>query len=175
MTGTDLLNDPELQAGYRRMEAVRLMEEKHKAQVLSEDKRSPIEIFQELNHPSSYARKQLKKMGVEAVRPTRTMGLDGHPMSPDDVLMLWPGEPLPGFITRQQADQMPSDTVEPMPDGVRVLKRYSIAGRTYSEGAELSFWPERPPRGFITPLTMLEGIGTKDFEPAELKLEEDSK
>lgn len=171
-----LLNDPELQAAAQRLEARERIERERIAQLVAPDNENPLEALERMNAPATHARKQLRKMGVEAVRPVRSMLMGGQPLKAKDILFLWPNAPMPGFVTRQQAERADADAVEWLPDGaLRVLRKCLIGGKTCQQGATLELWPEQPPQGFISPLTMLEGIKAGDLEPVELQPEETTK
>jgi hypothetical protein len=112
---------------------------------------------------------QLKKSGVEAFRPTRQLGIGGQGYSEDDVLILWPTTPAPGFATKDQLQNLQGSELELHPDGSwLVLESVFIGGNRYAPGDTLEIWPDTPTRGFVRAQDALQLLKDSDIEPAEL-------
>ena len=143
----------------------------HQQQVLNRgprDRSFMDEIFAD-RLPDQWSLAQLKKSGVEAFRPTRSIGIGGQGYSEDDVLILWPTTPAPGFATKDQLQNLQGSELELQPDGSwRVLESVFIGGNRAASGDTLEIWPDTPARGFIRAQDALQFLKDGDIEPAEL-------
>ena len=126
------------------------------------------ELFQELK-PDQWSAAELKKRGVEAFRPTRSIGINGHGYSPSDTLLLWPTKPVEGFTTRDQFQNLQGSELELQPDGSWLAKEsFYLSGHQYQPGESIELWPENPTRGFIKPMDALQLLKDGDIEHAEI-------
>ena len=143
----------------------------HQQQILNRgprDRSFVDEIFAD-RMPDQWSLAQLKKSGVEAFRPTRSIGIGGHGYGVGDVLLLWPTQPAPGFATKDQLQGLQGSELELQPDGSwLVVEPFYLAGHQYQSGGTLDIWPDTPSRGFIKPMDALQFLKDGDIEPAEL-------
>ena len=133
------------------------------------DDRSPVDALFETLKPDQWSAAELKKRGVEAFTPSRSIGICGHGYSPEDTLLLWPTAPVAGFTTREQLQNLQGSELELQPDGSwLVVEPFYLAGHQYQLGGTLELWPENPTRGFIRAQDALQLLKDGDLEPAEL-------
>ena len=133
------------------------------------DDRSPVDALFETLKPDQWSAAELKKRGVEAFTPSRSIGICGHGYSPEDTLLLWPTAPVAGFTTREQLQNLQGSELEPQPDGSWIAKEsFFLSGHKYAPGDTLEIWPDTPARGFIKPMDALQLLKDGDIEPAEL-------
>ena len=143
----------------------------HQQQILNRGPRArPFmdEIFAD-RLPDQWSLAQLKKSGVEAFTPTRSIGIGGNSYTPEDTLLLWPTAPVAGFVKRDQLGSLEGSELEPQPDGSWIAKEsFFLSGHKYTPGDTLEIWPENPTRGFIKPMDALQLLRDGDIEVAEL-------